>query len=79
MARTLPQILKTWHLEKQVLTSPPIRDKKEFKQIKDLLTRAMIRGEYIEAQNIIKISMNPQSSPGRTNVERMEKMNLSWG
>ena len=77
--KTLPQILKNWSLEKQVLTSPPIRDKREYKQIKDLLTRAMVRAEYIDAQNIIKISVNPNDSPGKTNVERMEKMNLSWG
>ncbi len=76
--KTLPQILKTWHLERQVLTSPPIRDKKEYQQIKQLLVRSMIRAEYIEAQSIIKISLNPNDTPGKTNVERLEKMNITW-
>lgn len=76
--RTLPQILKMWHLDNSVLTSPPIRDKKLYEQIRQLLIRSMIRAEYIDTHRVIKISLNPLDSPGRTNVKRLEQMNVTW-
>ncbi len=76
--RTLPQILKSWSLDQRVLTSPPIRDKKLYQQTRQLLVRSMIRAEYLEAQNIIKISLNSSDSQGKSNLERLEQMNITW-
>ncbi len=76
--RTLPQILKTWSLDQRMLTSPPMRDKKLYQQTKQLLIRSMIRADYLETQNIIKISLNPSDNQGKSNLERLEQMNITW-
>ena len=76
--KTLPQILKTWSLDQRVLTSPPIRDKKLYQQVRQLLVRSMIRAEYLEAQDIIKISLSPENNQGKSNLERLEQMNIKW-
>ncbi|MDX2072824.1 MAG: hypothetical protein SFX19_00485 [Alphaproteobacteria bacterium] len=76
--RTLPQILKTWNLERRVLTSPPITDKKLYQQIKQLLIRSMIHADCMDTQSIIKISLNAQESSGKSNLERLERMNITW-
>ena len=76
--KNLKQILSRWSVDRQVLSSPPIKDRKLFVQIKHMLTRSWIHAEYAESQGIIRISLSPEESLGKSNIQKLEKLNITF-
>jgi hypothetical protein len=72
----LTQILKNWHLDRGVLTSPLIPDKKIFQHYKQMLIRAWIHAEYDDKRCIIRIPLKPEDPRGKANIEKLEKLNI---
>lgn len=75
---SLKTTLKRWSLERQVLSSPPIKDRKKFLLIKQMLIRARINAEYDELQGIVRISLNGSESKGKLNIEKMEELQVTF-
>ena len=75
---SLKQIIKHWNYERQILSSRPIRDRKTFASIKQLLTRCWITADYEESRGIIRISLNPDEPQGQSNIQKFGKMQIKF-
>ena len=76
--QNLQQTLKNWNLERGILTSPPITEKKLFLHIKQMLIRAWIHADCNEQHGIIRITLRPAEPVGKSNIEKLEKLNITF-
>lgn len=76
--QNLAQILKNWNYDRRMLTSTPFYDDRSYQTCKQMLIRAWIHAEYDDARRLIRISLNSGEQSGKANIEKMEKMNLTW-
>ncbi len=79
MAGNLAQLLKSWHFDKRMLTSPPIKSRTLFLRYKQLLIRSWIHADCDESRGVIRISLNPDENFGKSNIEKLEKFNIIVG